>query len=88
MELANPLSTFGKRKTDLLELKNKFVRFNGRYKLRRADWILGTFYLDSLRTPRFQTLITSQDILVSNWNKGSLKIEEAVLWFLTQTIKK
>ena len=34
------------------------LKNNGRYRERRSDRILGTFYRDSLRTQRFQTLIS------------------------------
>ena len=53
-------------------LKSAFLKFmhfdNGRYLLRRSDTILGTFYRDSLRAQRFQTLIKSLVESIWVWN--------------------
>ena len=56
----------------------------------RSDSILGTFYNDSLRAKILKTLMTSlfEDIWVLIENKGFLKVEEAIVWFLVQNIKR
>ena len=59
--------------------KNPFLRESAprrgwcaQYLYRRSDSSLGTFYRDSLRTQRFQTVITS--LFEDTW-AGSLKVE-------------
>ena len=51
--------------------------------LKKYDYILGTFYHDSLRAQIFKTLKTSRSQIKT---KGFLKIGEAMLWFLAQNI--
>ena len=55
-----------------------------------SDAILGTFYHDSLLAQRFQTLATLlfETVGCQIKNEGSLKIEQAVLRFLAQNIKR
>ena len=49
-----------------------------------TQYILGTFYRDSFRAQRFQTLISLlfEDHWVEIKNEGSLELEKVILLFL------